>query len=76
MPRSHWWFMHNAPKGIEVETKPFDSDKITIAHYARDLSGEEQPPFEGWFVAVICDGKVSFYREIDRPELWRPIQLP
>ena len=45
-----WSEMSVAPKTterIEVELK---DGSIVEAHWASDLSGEEQPPFQGWFV--------------------------
>ncbi len=45
-----WSDMSCAPKDstwIEVETT---GGNIVRAHWASDMSGEEQPPFEGWFV--------------------------
>lgn len=43
------------------------------AHFAEDLSGEEQPPFSGWFESVRdSQGRVLFFREIEKPQGWRP----
>jgi hypothetical protein len=50
-----------------------------VAHWAEDLGGEEQPPFTGWFVAVMtrdyeCGGqKLSYYSGIEKPVAWRPL---
>lgn len=38
------------------------------AHFAQDLSGEEQPPFSGWFYP--CG---SGFRKIVKPRAWRPL---
>lgn len=43
------------------------------AHWASDLSGEDQPPFEGWFRPVKdSDGRTSYYAYIGEPVAWRP----
>jgi len=43
------------------------------AHWASDLSGEEQPPFEGWFVPVKDQsGRILYYMEIREPVSWKP----
>lgn len=39
---------------------------IIRAHWAQDMSGEEQPPFRGWFRKV-----GSFMAEIGEPILWK-----
>jgi hypothetical protein len=46
-----WRGMESAPRNaqwIEVDT----GTEIVRAHFAQDLSGEEQPAFSGWFRAV------------------------
>lgn len=41
------------------------------AHWAQDLSGEEQPAFRGWFVKA---GSVDPYmRQIGEPIGWKPL---
>jgi hypothetical protein len=65
--------MECAPKNsrwIEIETS---DGKVHRAHYACDLSGEEQPPFEGFFVAVVSDrGKTLYFKEVPgKPVRWR-----
>lgn len=61
-----------------IATAPLDSTWIIVlmrngdifrAHFAENLSGEEQPAFSGWFVN--CGG--TTHREIDRPTYWIPI---
>lgn len=74
---THWWF---APRreppnyqGGWLEVMLWDGT-VCLAHYARDLSGEEQPPFEGWFVEVKDSrGKSLYYREV-HPMFYRRIQ--
>lgn len=58
-PKNATWVFVRLPDGAEV-----------AAHWASDLSGEEQPPFEGWFVG----GKhTSGFRQVKDPVLWRPL---
>lgn len=45
-----WRSMETAPKGVTVRVKLVDGKRL-LAHFAQDLSGEEQPPFKGWFTA-------------------------
>jgi len=48
---------------------------IIVAHWASDMSGEEQPPFEGWFRHNLGDGGRSYgFSEVPRGWLaWRPL---
>jgi len=64
-----WKAMAEAPKGKTVEVLMTDEETIEVAHWASDLSGEEQPAFEGWFVR---SGKHS-YSQIKNPVSWREI---
>ena len=43
------------------------------AHWASDLSGEEQPAFEGWFIQANEDHPEYGYRGIQQPIGWREI---
>ena len=60
-----WGPIATAPKNatwIEV----IMSDGTTLeAHWAQDLSGEDQPPFQGWFNRKLV--------QIETPDGWRPI---
>lgn len=48
-----------------------DGAVIERAHWASDLSGEEQPPFQGWFRPVTgSDGRVLYYAGIAEPIGW------
>lgn len=53
----------------------FNGPAILVAHWAQDLSGEEQPPYRGWFQANVGDGgKVHGYREAPAGFVaWRPL---
>lgn len=65
-----WLPIHLAPKNatwIEVE---LPNHQIEIVHWASDLSGEEQPPFEGWFKKMD-----SYYSQVPNPIAWRPLPL-
>jgi hypothetical protein len=65
---SDWRTMESAPKNatwVEVDT----GTRIVRAHWASNLSGEEQPPFEGWF-----EDKGSYFAAVfPSPIRWRPI---
>lgn len=47
-----WSSMDKAPKDSTWIVVKLQDDKIVEAHYAFDESGEEQPPFRGWFKRV------------------------
>ena len=47
-----------------------DKEIVNDAHWASDLSGEEQPPFEGWFVKAGEDRNVGVN---GTPIAWRKI---
>lgn len=67
--KTAWRGMTTAPKNsTEVEVRLKDG-RVLVAHWAQDLSGEEQPPFSGWFVynGSYCSG-------IDEPVAWRPLR--
>jgi len=65
-----WKAMVEAPKGQTVEVLLKDGKTVTQAHWASDNSGEEQPPFEGWFVK----SGISGYSQIRNPIAWRKIR--
>lgn len=68
-PGVQWWFCPRVPidrwKAKSVEVMHADGT-ICKAHWACDLSGEDQPPFIGWFTK--CG---NGYREIPQPMFWR-----
>lgn len=55
------WVMVRLKNGSEVK-----------AHFACDLSGEEQPPFRGWFKRV-GEGHNAWNMEV-LPVAWRPLR--
>ena len=63
-----WLPIKSGPHNLAlVEVKDEAGVVYADAHWASDLSGEEQPPFEGWFIPI-----GSGYRQIDKPKYWRP----
>lgn len=71
-----WRTMDRAPKDCTHVHLLMDGG-VTVkdAHWAEDLSGEEQPPFRGWFVAVKDGtGKFLYNREVPgEPCAWAPV---
>jgi len=63
-----WWFCPEVPcnrwKTVWVLVQLPDGTELE-AHWACDLTGEEQPPFRGWFNRQ--------YRQVPQPLLWRRI---
>jgi hypothetical protein len=69
LPLDDWRDISSAPRDatwIEIRAS---GGMIWAAHWAQDLSGEEQPVFIGWFV---FDGPRGF-RDIGQPKAWRPL---
>ncbi|HYG36368.1 MAG TPA: hypothetical protein VEC99_16360 [Clostridia bacterium] len=67
-----WEPMAAAPKDATDIEVQLEDGSILVAHWAQDLSGEEQPPFIGWFTAVKdSQGNRDGYREIKTPLCWR-----
>lgn len=68
-PLLDWREMSSAPRDctwVEIERR----DGVVVkAHFAEDLSGEEQPSFSGWFV----DCGSYFGAVYPKPKRWRPI---
>lgn len=72
-----WQPMAIAPHdATEVEVLTHDGTTL-VAHWACDLSGEDQPAFRGWFRAVNDSlGRFSHYGQILTPKAWRPLGVP
>lgn len=68
-----WLSMDDAPKGRTVRVK-LKSGKITEAHFAQDLSGEDQPPFKGWFTLRSAAHPEYGFIQIDDPISWKPMK--
>lgn len=72
-PACYWAPMKAAPMGgcLIVRGKSKDGDVIEGMHWASDLSGEDQPAFQGWFVPCASgDGFVQV-----QPVAWQPIEV-
>jgi len=69
-----WHPISTAPQTQE-DVRVLNADGEHVAHYASDLSGEDQPPFKGWFSEVRDDsGKVTRFQEIvPKPTHWKPL---
>lgn len=64
-----WQPINTAPKNAKrIEVMMSDGTIHKDCHYACDLSGECQPPFEGWFVP-----RGNGFAEVETPSKWRPI---
>lgn len=62
-----WKPIATAPRNAtKVEVRMSDGTIYKDAHWACDLSGDEQPPFKGWFIPG-GDGFIG----IPEPEAWR-----
>lgn len=65
-----WRPWSSAPKNATWVEVLLRDRTVKVAHWAEDLSGEEQPPFSGWFVGK---GEQSFSALIGEPIGWRPL---
>ena len=69
-----WQPIKTAPKdATEVRVLMRDGTMHEKAHWASDLSGEDQPAFQGWFIP---SPDTSGFREIEEPTHWRPLPAP
>jgi hypothetical protein len=67
-----WLSMKSAPIEVypiqHVQGKLADGTTVEDMHFAKDLSGEDQPPFNGWFVPFRSG---HGYYEVT-PVAWKP----
>ncbi len=68
-----WRLGRSAPKSATWVLIKLRNGTIWAAHFAQDLSGEDQPPFSGWFRFA---GKRDYalLTESD-PAYWRPFSV-
>lgn len=68
---NRWDPISTAPQGgfpiLHVRGRSLKGRIYDRMHFARDLSGDEQPPFEGWFDSAT-------YNQVD-PFEWQPIDI-
>jgi hypothetical protein len=62
-----WKPIATAPKDASWHLVRNEKKKEFLAHWASDLSGSEQPPFQGWFERV---GDLYFSRLEPQPTEW------
>jgi hypothetical protein len=67
-----WRSMDRAPKNCGWVDVRLPDGTVRRAHWASDLSGEHQPPFEGWFVGVPRTDGTHYNVQIEEPTAWRP----
>lgn len=73
MTNDIWQPMDTAPKTLHgFRALMADGTIHDDVHWAEDMSGSDQPPFRGWFIPVVRDGKVVRYQEIEKPVQWMP----
>jgi hypothetical protein len=66
-----WRSMKTAPHNASWVDVKMPDGTVQRAHWASDLSGDDQPPFEGWFKN--CG---TYYGVIPDPVAWRPCPPP
>lgn len=65
-----WQPMATAPKNATWVEVLLPDHTVVNAHWAEDMSGEEQPPFRGWFAS---SASLTSFREVPAPIAWRPL---
>lgn len=70
-PPPGWEGMKTAPQNASWVKVLMRDGTIHEAHFASDLSGEDQPPFEGWFIRA-SKPEYGFYG-IDDPVAWQKL---
>ena len=63
-----WQPIKTAPRNASWVQVMTSEGTVHRAHWASDLSGEDQPPFEGWFIDM-----ESYMLGIPWPVAWRPL---
>lgn len=67
-----WRSLKSAPKNATWVWGKLASGEQVKMHWAEDLSGEEQPPFKGWYVRV-GEGAAGYFSQVE-PVAWLPLQ--
>ena len=69
---SEWKPISTAPKNASsIQVKMKDGTIHKDAHWASDMSGAEQPPYEGWFIP---SGGNCNYEGIKNPIKWQHLK--
>jgi len=72
MKMNEWKPISEAPKdSTSIRAKMKDGTFHEDAHWASDMSGENQPIFEGWFIP--SNGYYS-YEQIETPIEWQSVK--
>jgi hypothetical protein len=62
----NWHSIDTAPQNATDIEALMPDGTVMVVHWAEDLSGEEQPPFRGWFT-----DRGRYYEQVDTPVGWR-----
>ena len=74
MTGSTWQPISTAPKNAKsIRVLMKDGTIHEDAHWAQDLSGEDQPPFIGWFIPRSKEHPEFGYVGIEAPKSWMPM---
>lgn len=57
---------------LKVPKKSWPGYRLVVGHWACDLSGEEQPPYKGWY----CDDGIELMRSLPEPTHFRELKGP
>ena len=68
-----WQPISTAPRNAsKFRAKMKDGTIHEDVHWACDLSGDEQPPFKGFFIPI--GNPCNYYNGIEEPEFWMEIK--
>ncbi len=72
---AEWNPIATAPKtATSIRVRMKDGTIHEDAHWASDLSGEEQPAFCGWFIPVKnAKGETLYFAGIEEPIEWQAL---
>jgi hypothetical protein len=73
-PPAGWEPIETAPKNATKILAVYPGGSEVVVHWAQDLSGEDQPPFEGWFKDdTDTNGNRTGYSAVPEPAGWKPL---
>jgi len=75
LPHAEAWRPISSAPQTQEDVRVLNANGEHVAHYACDLSGEDQPPFRGWFTEVRdASGNLTRFQEVSpKPTHWRPL---
>lgn len=74
---SEWAPIATAEKTTRIDIQIITREGVVhpCCHWASDLTGEDQPAFQGWFYPIMDDTneKILYYNQVVNPLGWKPV---